>query len=297
MKINRVLFLLFVNVLWFFACERKTPPQKSTGKSFSFIFMTDIHLQPENNGIPIFNKAIQRANLLKPNFVITGGDNIRDALGQSWERSDSLYNLFITKSKKLEAPVYTTLGNHDIFGLYNKTGEWLKHPEYGKNMYENRLVNRFYSFDFRNWHFVILDSNGINEKNQYIGFIDSLQIAWLKNDLEQLNKNTPIVIISHIPLLSVERLVLVGFEDGIPNTCLVTNARKVIEILQRHNVKMVLQGHSHFREDILYNEIHFISGGAVNGLGWNEKLEKGFLKIDVSEEDFEYKYIKFEEEL
>ncbi len=298
MKINPKLLIVLLIVLSVLSCQRTTLSQKSSsGDSFSFIFMTDIHLQPENNGISIFNKAIHRANLLKPNFVITGGDNIRDAMGQSWERSDSLYNLFIAESKKLEAPVYTTLGNHDIFGLYDKTGEWHEHPEYGKKMYENRLANRFYSFDFRNWHFVILDSNGINKKDPYIGYIDSLQIDWLKNDLGQLNKNTAIVIVSHIPLLSVERLVLVGFEDGIPNTCLVTNARAVIEILQQYNVKMVLQGHSHFREDILYNGIHFISGGAVNGINWNEKLAKGFLKIDISEEDFEYKYVEFEEDI
>lgn len=298
MKINMRLLIVLLIVLSVLSCQRTNISQKSSsGDSFSFIFMTDIHLQPENNGILIFNKAIHRANLLKPNFVVTGGDNIRDAMGQSWERSDSLYNLFIAESKKLEAPVYTTLGNHDIFGLYDKTGEWYEHPEYGKNMYETRLANRFYSFDFQNWHFVILDSNGINKKDPYIGYIDSLQIRWLKNDLGQLNKNTPIVLVSHIPLLSIERLVLVGFKDGIPNTCLVTNARAVIEILQQYNVKMVLQGHSHFREDILYNGIHFISGGAVNGINWNEKLPKGFLKIDISDEDFEYKYVEFEEEL
>jgi len=186
------------------------------------------------------------------------------------------------------------LGNHDIFGLYDKTGDAVNHPEFGKSMYESRLAERYYSFDFRNWHFIILDSNGIKEDSKYFGYIDSVQAEWMKKDLEKLEKYTPVVIVSHIPLISVERLVLVGFETGIPNTCLVTNAREIIKLIQPYNVKMILQGHSHFREDILYNGIHFISGGAVNGIGWNEELEKGFLKINVSGEHFTYEHIYFE---
>ena len=56
--------------------------------------MTDIHLQPEKNAIQVFQKAIDMVNELDPDFVITGRDNIMDALAQNRERSDPLYSLF-----------------------------------------------------------------------------------------------------------------------------------------------------------------------------------------------------------
>jgi len=275
--------------------QKRSDVHHGKDESFSFISMTDIHLQHENNEIQLFRKAIVSANKLKPDFVITGGDNIRDALAQSWDRSDSLYRLFSSMILELDMPVYTSLGNHDVFGLYKSSDISPGHPEYGKKMYENRLANRYYSFDFKNWHFIVLDGIGITDDRQYIGLVDSLQISWFKSELEKQGREKPIAIIIHIPLLSVERLVLVGFEEGIPGTCLVTNARDIIEIMKPYNVKLVLQGHSHFLEDINYNGTHFISGGAVSGIGWNESQKKGFVDIHVDGENFSWRYVDLDE--
>jgi len=46
--------------------------------------------------------------LWKPNFVITGGDQIMDAMGQSYGRADSLYNLYQETVKELKMPVCNT---------------------------------------------------------------------------------------------------------------------------------------------------------------------------------------------
>ena len=56
------------------------------GNSFSFVFMTDIHLKPELKGDDGFRAAIARVNELKPDFVITGGDLIMDALEQNGDK-------------------------------------------------------------------------------------------------------------------------------------------------------------------------------------------------------------------
>ena len=77
---------------------------------------------------------------------------------------------------------------------------------------------------------------------------------------------------------------------------MITNANEIREILEKYNVKMVLQGHLHFLEDILYNDIHYITGGAVSAQWWNGPrygMEEGFLKIDVDGENFTWKYIDF----
>ena len=59
-------------------------------------------------------------------------------------------------------PVYNTLGNHEVFGLYEKSGISPEHPEYGKQMYKNKLGDgkTYFSFDHIGWHFIILDGIG-----------------------------------------------------------------------------------------------------------------------------------------
>jgi len=66
--------------------------KKSKDESFSFVFMTDIHLTPERNAVPGLMQAITVVNDLHPDFIITGGDLIMDALGQKYSTADSLYN-------------------------------------------------------------------------------------------------------------------------------------------------------------------------------------------------------------
>jgi predicted MPP superfamily phosphohydrolase len=48
--------------------------KKKKSDSFSFVFMTDIHLTYERNAVPGFKQAIAKVNELRPDFVITGGD-------------------------------------------------------------------------------------------------------------------------------------------------------------------------------------------------------------------------------
>ena len=102
-----------------------------------------------------------------------------DALGQTFARADSLYALYQETSALFQMPVYNTMGNHEIFGLYEDSGVDPSHPEFYKKMYENRLGDRFYSFDHQGWHFMVLDSIGRRVDREYIGFIDGQQMEWI----------------------------------------------------------------------------------------------------------------------
>ena len=79
--------------------------------------MTDIHLTQQRNAVPGFLQAINTINGLHPDFVITGGDLIMDALGQRYSAADSLYNLYTDTAGNLTMPVYNTMGNHEIYGI------------------------------------------------------------------------------------------------------------------------------------------------------------------------------------
>ncbi len=294
MKKFTIFFLIGILILSFQAISKNNKTKKQ--EKFSFVFMTDIHVEPELHATEGLLQAIDTINYLAPDFVLTGGDNIMDALGQTYGRSDSLYNLFEETVKNLKMPIYSTMGNHEVFGLYEKSGINPDHEEYGKKMYENRLSKRYYSFDHKNWHFVVLDGIGFTGDRHYYGFVDSVQIEWLKQDLAIAGKNKPVVVSTHIPLLSVGNQIMKGPTEGFMPGSVITNAHEIIQILEQYNVKLVLQGHLHFLEDINYNGIHYITGGAVSSNWWKGTrygMEEGFVKVDVSGEDFEWEYIDF----
>jgi Icc protein len=153
------------------SCVNK-PPEKSD-EGFSFVFMTDIHIEPGQNAPQGFKQAMDSINLLKPDFVITGGDLIMDALGQKYSRADSLYNLYGQLIKDLKMPVYNTMGNHEIYGLYKESGADRTNPEFGEKMFEKRLGKSYYSFEHKGWKFYIINSIEDTRRNSYIGWVDS----------------------------------------------------------------------------------------------------------------------------
>src|SRR5690606_4731555 len=105
LKIALLIFVLFRVEIFSQSSENSN--------QFTFVFITDIHLQPERNAVEGFKKAIDEINNINPDFIITGGDLIYDALGVSYERADSLFNLYNETIKLINAPVYNTIGNHE----------------------------------------------------------------------------------------------------------------------------------------------------------------------------------------
>lgn len=276
------------------ACVHTTDVQKEETPLFTFAFLTDIHLQPERNAIAGFSQAIELVNELNPDFVITGGDLIYDALGQGYGRADSLYVLYDSMQQLFNIPVYNTMGNHELFGLYEKSGVSPEHPEFGKKIYENRITSRYYSFDHQGWHFVVVDAIGTTPSRRYFGEIDSTQISWINEDLASLDSTVPIVLISHIPLTTT--FVPYFFRNQIESDSgiIVTNSKAVIDLFDEHNLLLVLQGHTHILEDVFVDNIHFVTGGAVSGRWWrgpNLGTEEGFLLVSVYPETYRWEYI------
>ena len=130
---------LLLTVFLFTGCKKKTG-----NNNFSFVFMTDIHITPERNAVEGLTKAINTVNEFKPDFVITGGDLVMDALGARYGQADSLYNLYLETCKGFTMPVHNTMGNHEIFGIYPSSGASPDNPEYGEKMFE---TGRFCSED------------------------------------------------------------------------------------------------------------------------------------------------------
>jgi len=269
--------------------------EKVVEPDFTFAFLTDIHVCPERNAPKGFQQAIDSVNALKPDFVITGGDLIMDALGQTRNRADSLYRLYGELVKGFNMPVYNTVGNHELFAFYNRSIEPTD-PDYGDGMFKRCIGDPWYSFDFKGWHFIILKSIEQTESRDYRGQINPDQIEWLKKDLEKVAPETPVAVSVHIPFITVYDQWQNGGQYVNGAGSVITNGKEVMELLRTRNVKLILQGHQHYFEDLYVDGVHVITGGAVSAGWWNGRLgtlEEGFVLFKIFGNRLEWEYIDY----
>ena len=147
MKNNLIItILILIFSLTNISCENQKGADNGE-QTFEFAFLTDIHIKPEMNAPKGFQMAIDKVNELNPDFVLTGGDNIYDAMRGNQGRSDTLYTLYTEMIKGFNMPVYNCLGNHDLFAIYAESPEGEDHPDYKYGMFERYLGDTYYSFD------------------------------------------------------------------------------------------------------------------------------------------------------
>jgi 3',5'-cyclic AMP phosphodiesterase CpdA len=259
-------------------------------KSFRFVHFTDLHVKPEDGAEQGVRKAIEAVNKLDPapDFVISGGDLVSDALDVSFERADTLFKLYQDCAAGFNMPVHDVIGNHDILGWYKNSGVSPEHPEYGKQIFAKRLGNgsTWKSFDHKGWHFVLLDSIEFDkESGDYMALINPEQMAWLENDLADVSDETPLVVVTHIPLISSLEQLRGGANAPLNPRIGITNSMDVFKLLENKNLQLVLQGHLHRDEQIRVDGRWFCMSGAVCGAWWkgpNVTTQEGFGVIDVS---------------
>lgn len=252
--------------------------------SFDFIFLTDTHIQPEldaADGCAMCFKKIRSS--LNADFAIQGGDHVSDALGVDRSRATSLYDLYAKSEQDLGLKIYHAIGNHDIFGVYTKSGIGANDPGYGKQLFQDRIGATYYSFDHKGYHFIVLDSIQITPDRNYEAAIDAAQLVWLKKDLAAIAAETPIVVTVHVPLISGAATYLSPGLGSI-NQLIVTNAHEVISVFNGYNVLAVLQGHLHINEVDRLKGVPYVTCGAVSGNWWHgthEGTPEGFTVVSL----------------
>jgi 3',5'-cyclic AMP phosphodiesterase CpdA len=187
------------------------------------------------------------------------------------------------------------IGNHEVFGLYPRSGVEESHPEYGKEMFRRRLGGgaTCRSFDFGGWHFILLDTIGFTPERRYEGRVVPERLEWLARDLETVEAGTPIVLCLHIPLVSVYRQTREGGLAGMPRGEAVENSHEVLALFEGHTLKLVLQGHLHVVEQNAVRETQFVTAGAVSGAWWegpHEGFPEGFVVVDIDGDAFTWRY-------
>jgi Icc protein len=294
--------LLGISQAPFFSRTEAAPTAPAADGSFSFAHLTDIHVTPKLRATEGLRLCVQAVNALPQStaFVLTGGDLIMDALEEDASYVREQWACFDDAMGALRLPAHHTIGNHDIGGWSHKARIDKSAPEYGKAYFSEKYGkgSTYRSFDHGGWHFIILDSVALDEASgDYYGWIDDAQIEWLKADLAKTGKQTPIIVSTHIPFVSVWGQLNADPRRGEGPKGLINNGHIVRKVLGGFNVKLVLCGHGHVSERIElshHNRTTFIQGGAVCGLWWKGKVAgnpEGFGVVTCSPDgSFTYEY-------
>ncbi len=183
------------------APETNFPIKKDQNQDqFKFIHASDTHIDSLN--LPRMARFREMADSTGADFIVISGDLIRDALRVNVETASSYYEMYVGEIEKFKMPVYSGVGNHEIFGIErDKSLVSTDQPLYGKKMFRHYLGPNYYSFNYGGIHFIALDAVGY-QNLYYFGGVDSLQLVWLENDLKYLPSDTPIITFNHIPFIS-----------------------------------------------------------------------------------------------
>ncbi|MEX2091439.1 MAG: metallophosphoesterase, partial [Pirellulales bacterium] len=180
--------------------------------------LTDIHVEPEKRAgegmAACFHHVQQLAD--KPELILTGGDHVMDSFEADDVRTTLQWNLWNTVFKnECDVPVHSCIGNHDVWGWEKaKSKTTGKEANWGKSRATEmlHLGERYYAFSQAGWQFVVLDSTHepIDGGGGYTALLDDAQFDWLERTLRDTPRETPVLVLSHIPILSASAILWAG---------------------------------------------------------------------------------------
>lgn len=281
------------------------PPRK---RVLRIAHLTDIHVQPEKGAAEWLADCLRRVQSLPgpPDVIFNGGDTIMDSLQRDAARTRTQWDVWKRVIKaECSVPILNCIGNHDIWGWdREKSSTTGLEPLWGKQwaMEAMGIDHRYWSFDRAGWHFVVLDSTHIDPDRVYVARLDEEQFEWLRDDLAAVRKDTPVCVLSHIPILCA-----CAFYDGdnektgnwvVPGKWVHIDSRRIKDLFWEHpNVRLCLSGHIHLLDRVDYNGVTYLCNGAVCGNWWDghyDKTPPGFALVDLYDDgSFEHQYMTY----
>lgn len=207
------------------------------------------------NSLDKLKEAAQTFNSEEVDFTVQTGDLI--------DRNFSSFSDILPIYNTIEGPKYHVLGNHDFPVTTDEVVDILGMP------------NQYYDFKYKNWRFVVLDTNDLSlyanpkgsEKYQqaqemynslkanneinaqtWNGGVSEEQLSWLRGVLEKAaQRQEKVVVFSHMPV----------FPENNHN---VWNDEAVIaELEAAGNVIAYFNGHNHAGNYGVKNGIHYVN--------------------------------------
>jgi 3',5'-cyclic AMP phosphodiesterase CpdA len=189
-----------------FALVRDTDAQ---GGNFSFANIADPHV---TNNPQLWAPQIQQINTTdrELGFITVSGDLTNNA-------TDAEFQLYRSGTAESDVAVWPAVGNHEYFSGGGTT--------YAAriNNYRRHVGPEWYSFDYGDRHFLILENNG------QAPFAE--QFDWVRRDLELNAAGKKVVVITHQPM---------NVPFGSPSTYDAYG-----DLLEQYEAELILVGHEH----------------------------------------------------
>lgn len=191
-----------------------------------------------------FQTVLEDVNRLQPDLVVTVGDLIQGYKPPAGTAAD--WDSLLPCLEVLDCPVYLTPGNHDITT-----------PEVRDLFVKKTGRQPYYSFNFRNHHFVVLDNSLASSPDK----MDPAQLKWLEKDLAAARASAGVLVFMHRPFWPF------GIGAG--------KSDRMHDLFKKHKVKAVFAGHWHRYASEVYDGIRYVvmgSSGAELRQGLTENL-------------------------
>lgn len=181
-------------------------------------------------------RALQMAASLKPEFIIHLGDLI-----QQFPESMGFHDAMFSALKRLEAfnvKFYHVAGNHDVGDKPDPTMPTCFVTADSLNWYHNHIGPSWYSFNYVDCHFIVLNSQIMNTNLEEA----KIQEKWLEEDLQN-NKSKRIFIFMHLPLYLWDEE-----EQGLGNYDNLDEPARhwLLNLVEKNKIEMLIAGHVHF---------------------------------------------------
>lgn len=195
------LVVLFV-IQWGWSIQYYSP--------FEFALITDIHISKTETSIDDLQKTVSTINNTpEVQFVFVSGDLTEGGDMKSLSKAKELLD-------ELRVPYFAVPGNHET-----------KWSESGVMDFSRVFGSDRFRYDYENFVFLGFNSGPIIRMMD--GHVGMQDIIWLENELNAIDKDKHIVVITHYPLQHGD----------------VDNWYEVTDLLRKYNVKAVLGGHYH----------------------------------------------------
>jgi hypothetical protein len=180
----------------------------------------------------IFGRVWREVDLMHPDFIINVGDTIQGGIDELAE--DEWRDLRPIWQRYSHYPLYFTPGNHDVFS------------DTSRKIYERETRRpSFYSFDYQDAHFTVLDNSRTTDLAQD-------QLEFLAKDLEANKAKRPKFIFFHKPYWIA--LLMTGNREF-----------PLHQIARKYAVEHIISGHGHQFVRIVRDGIAYMEVGSSGG--------------------------------
>lgn len=223
-------------------------------ESYQFYVCTDPHVGQTSTNLQTFATQLRGDSSAAFGVVLGDCTDQRDVM--------STYAEAIASSSEADAPIFSLIGNHDLF--FSGWDDYYK--LLGPSVYWFEV-----SYGSGKDLFITLDSAS--------GTLGRKQMEWLKSLLENHRSDyRHCAVFTHTNLFYTDNSQTGSGNMALEETYVLT------DLFSRHNVTLCLQGHDHYREDLTFGGVRYTIVGTIR----DEVDKPEYLIVRMSATGVEY---------